>query len=254
MPKEFKEDDCPVCPDEGLPGWMGTFADMMTLLFAFFVLLFSMSSLDPVKMAAMAEAMTEESSGAKDPSEYVEPKKNVAQIKRDLKEIVEDLPESIAEKVKVSSDVNGVSIEMQGEICFGGGSVDLNEAIMDILDIAAKELMSHPTDLRPIFVQGHTDNDLVSGALKDQYPTNWELSSARAAVVVNYLITANNVKPGRLRAMGFSDRWPFGVSFMDMRASKDGHPLVDDAYIKEFNSTPEKKSKNRRIKIVFTPS
>ena len=71
---------------------------------------------------------------------------------------------------------------------------------------------------------------------------------------VNYLITANNVKPGRLRAMGFSDRWPFGVSLMDMRASKDGQPLVDEAYIKEFNNTPEKKSKNRRIKIVFTPS
>ena len=49
-------DKCPECPDEGLPGWMGTFADMMTLLFAFFVLMFSMATMDPVKMAAFSEA------------------------------------------------------------------------------------------------------------------------------------------------------------------------------------------------------
>ena len=80
------------------------------------------------------------------------------------------------------------------------------------------------------------------------------MSSARAAVVVNYLITVCKVKPGRLRAMGFADRWPFGASFMDMRANKEGRPLVDEAYIKEKNNTAEKRSKNRRIKIVFTPS
>ncbi len=42
---------CPECPDEGLPGWMGTFADMMTLLFAFFVLMFSMATMDPAKLS-----------------------------------------------------------------------------------------------------------------------------------------------------------------------------------------------------------
>ena len=45
--------------EEGLPLWMGTFADMMTLLFAFFVLLFSMATIDPVKVSAMQEAMIE---------------------------------------------------------------------------------------------------------------------------------------------------------------------------------------------------
>ena len=52
-------DKCPECPDEGLPGWMGTFADMMTLLFAFFVLMFSMATMDPVKLAAFSEAEAE---------------------------------------------------------------------------------------------------------------------------------------------------------------------------------------------------
>ena len=49
------KNECPKCPDEGLPGWMGTFADMMTLLMCFFVLLFAMSSLDPVKIQMMQE-------------------------------------------------------------------------------------------------------------------------------------------------------------------------------------------------------
>ena len=50
------KNECPKCPDEGLPGWMGTFADMMTLLMCFFVLLFAMSSLDPVKIQMMQES------------------------------------------------------------------------------------------------------------------------------------------------------------------------------------------------------
>ena len=57
---------CPECPDEGLPGWMGTFADMMTLLFAFFVLMFSMATMDPVNMAAFSDAQAEIQGGVAD--------------------------------------------------------------------------------------------------------------------------------------------------------------------------------------------
>ena len=103
MAKEFKESDCPVCPDEGLPGWMGTFADMMTLLFAFFVLLFSMSTLDPVKMAMMAEEMSDVASGAKNESDGdQQPMKSQAQVKEELKDIVDELDENVKSKVKIS--------------------------------------------------------------------------------------------------------------------------------------------------------
>ena len=251
MPKVFKESDCPECPDEGLPGWMGTFADMMTLLFAFFVLLFSMSTLDPVKMAMMAEEMSDVASGGKEESEGDKPPmKSQAQVKADLKDIVEELDENVKSKVKVSSDVNGVALEMDGDICFAGGTVDMHEEMMEILDIAAKLLMSNSSDMRPIFIQGHSDNQPVTGKLKEQYPTNWELSSARAAVVVNYLINAHGISSTRLRAMGFSDIWPSGVTFMDMR--KAG--FVDEAKIAELNASPDLMAKNRRIKIIFTPS
>ena len=68
--------------------------------------------------------------------------------------------------------------------------------------------------------------------------------------VVNYLINAHGISSTRLRAMGFSDIWPSGVSFMDMR--KPG--FVDEAMVAELNATPELMAKNRRIKIIFTPS
>ena len=261
MPKEFTEDDCPECPPEGLPIWMGTFADMMTLLFAFFVLLFSMARMDPVKMAEMAEAMTEHASGAKEPGEEgMEPPKSSASIKEELKEIKEELPESISDKVSVSSDALGVALEMQGDICFRGGSVDMNQAMMDILDVASEALMTHPKDLRRIYVQGHSDNMPVSGKLKEKYPTNWELSAARAAVVVNYLISAKGINPTRLQASGFADRWPSGIDFMDMRetvldtVTGTYSAYVDDALIRKYNNTSAKQAKNRRIKIIFSPS
>ena len=114
-------------------------------------------------------------------------------------------------------------------------------------------------DLRRIYVQGHSDNGVITGKLKKKYPTNWELSAARAAVVVNYLITVKNINPTRLQASGFADRWPFGIDFMQIRATvKDDNgeyrAVVDDALIKEYNSTREKQAQNRRIKIVFSPS
>ncbi len=250
MAKPFREEDCPVCPDEGLPGWMGTFADMMTLLFAFFVLLFSMSTLDPVKMAQMAETMTDFTTGAKEDTPDKEPMKSSSQIKSDLNEIKDNVDESLKGKITVSSDEQGVAVELDGDICFDMGTVILHEKLMEILDTVAPKLMTHPTDMRPIQIQGHSDNIKVPFPLSEKFPTNWELSSARAAVVVNYLIKNHGINPTRLRAIGFADRWPYGIDFMDMRK----HGFVDDAKIAEYNSTPEKMAKNRRIKIVFQPS
>ena len=250
MPQNFTEDDCPECPEEGVPPYFSTFADMMTLLFAFFVLMFSMSTLDPVKMAQMSEAMTDLTSGAKDSSEFKEPRLSSSQVKAELNKIKENLEESISEKVTISSDVNGVALEMDGDICFAQGTVNLHEDLMNILDIAAETVMKNASDMRPIFIQGHSDNVPVPFPLSKKYPTNWELSSARAAVVVNYLIKSHGINSSRLRAMGFADIWPSGIGFMDMR--KPGY--VDDAMIADKNSTSEKKAKNRRIKIIFTPS
>ena len=236
---------CKQCEEqeEGLPLWMATFADMMTLLFAFFVLLYSMSSPNPVKYAAFANSMAEKTGGSTDQEMEFEPLKDQSEIKQELEELIEDL--DMGEKAKITQDPRGVALELDGDICFGSGSVVLKDELKKTLDTASIELMSNPKDLRSILVEGHTDNQNPTGKIAERYPTNWELSSARAANVVNYLIF-KGVMSGRLTASGYADRWPSGAKWSEVRSGK-----IDDLAIEENNATLDQRVNNRRIKIIF---
>lgn len=228
---------------EGLPIWMATFADMMTLLFAFFVLLYSMSSPDPVKYAAFANSQAELTGGSTDQEMPHDPLKDQSEIKKELQELIEKM--DMQDKAKVTQDPRGVALELDGDICFGSGSVNLKDELKATLDNASIGLMSNPKDLRSILIEGHTDNQDPIGKIAERYPTNWELSSARAANVVNYLIF-KGVMSGRLTASGYADRWPSGATWSEVRSGK-----VDDMVIGESNSSPEQRTNNRRIKIIF---
>ena len=97
-----------------------------------------------------------------------------------------------------------------------------------------------------VIIEGHTDSDKIPKKLQKFYPTNWELSAARASNVVNYLIS-RGVNSGRLQASGYADRWPSEASWFDVRSGK-----ITDETITKYNLTEKQKRKNRRIKIVFT--
>jgi len=282
---------CPECPEEGLPGWMGTFADMMTLLFAFFVLMFSMATMDPVKMAAFSEAQAERQGGIADTQDdKMGGGKSAKEIKEQMEEFkqagvteIEGIPideytkleiEKITEEKKkrlnlsevrfeflaiideldvqdsaiVSTSPRGVALELDGDLCFSSGGVNMKPKLRTFLDESINRIMTAENDLRPITVEGHTDSDWYSsGKLAKFYPTNWELSSARASEVVKYLIL-KGVNSGRLRASGFADQWPAGVTWKKMRSG-----TITSDVIAELNSTVELKQKNRRIKIIIDP-
>ena len=229
--------------EEGLPIWMQTFADMMTLLFAFFVLLYSMSTPDPVKYAAFANSQATQTGGSTDLEMPQEPLKDQSEIKQELEELIEEM--DMQDKAKVTQDPRGVALELDGDVCFGSGSVTLRAELKQTLDKASAELMSNPKDLRSILIEGHTDNQDPTGKIAERYPTNWELSSARAANVVNYLIF-KGVMPGRLTASGYAHRWPAGATWGEVRSGK-----VDDVFISGKNATTEQRTNNRRIKIIF---
>tara|TARA_Y100000768_G_scaffold322818_1_gene259138 strand:- start:234 stop:1076 length:843 start_codon:yes stop_codon:yes gene_type:complete len=271
---EIKKGKCnyPDPPDEGLPIWMGTFADMMTLLFAFFVLLFSMSTLDPVKYSAFQNANADKTGGSSEGTQEL----SQAEIKIELQDIVEETAEQIKEKLKdgveansnlsdmqkevkiaeieeddqlkVSHDPRGVALEIDGEICFGSGSIVLKEEVKLLLDEASK-LMVVPNDSRAILIEGHTDNDPLVGDLQKKFENNWRLSADRAAKVVTYLIEQNNVAENRLRVVGYADQWPADATWTQSRSGE-----IDKEFIAKSNQTPEKKAKNRRIKIIFATS
>ncbi|MAV65366.1 MAG: hypothetical protein CMG00_09275 [Candidatus Marinimicrobia bacterium] len=272
---EIKKGKCsyPDPPDEGLPIWMGTFADMMTLLFAFFVLLFSMATLDPVKYSAFQNAQSDKKGGITEINENEGmPIKSQAEIKKDLQEMTQKMEGEIKEKMKedvdaaslseklkeskkreideseplkVSHDPRGVALEIDGEICFTSGSVNLKDEIKILLEEASK-LMINPDDKRGILVEGHTDNDPVTGDLKEKYKNNWGLSSFRASEVVTYLIEEKKVSENRLISVGYADQWPSEAEWVQVRNGD-----VNDEFIVKANATPEQKAKNRRIKVIF---
>ena len=217
--------------------WLMTYADMMTLLFAFFVLLYSMSSPDPVKMSAMEDAIAKEAG--------IEGElKSQNEIKEDIEEIIENL--DLQNTANVIKDPRGVAIELDGDICFSSGSTNIQGRLKTVLNNVATEVLTNPNDYRMVIVEGHTDSQPIPKNLKSFFPTNWELSAARASSVVNYLIS-QGVNSGRLQASGYADRWPAEVSWFDVRSGK-----VNDQVIKEQNKTQKQMNKNRRIKIVFT--
>ena len=222
--------------DEGLPGWFGTFADMMTLLFAFFVLLAAMSTIDPVKYQEMADSMGK-SVGKK--IKIDNQAMSLAEIKKATQEMVDKMeanPQTGEKPVEVTTGPRGVTIGISSDISFQAGSASTKPQILDIL----KKIV--PTIQKSYFqvaIEGHTDN--VRLPKGHQYPSNWELSGARAASVVNLLITLG-VNPTRLQAVGFADNVPRERSTME---------LITQKLIKKYNSTEKNRGRNRRVEITF---
>ena len=189
--------------EEGLPIWMATFADMMTLLFAFFVLLFSMSTIDPVKVSAMEDAMNENAvkAGAGGALEGTgsggnsQARLSISEIKETLEDIIDSL--DIDEEATVSSDPRGVILELNGSICFPSLSSDLREDFKRVLVQIKDKVISHPYDKRTVIIEGHSDNEPIK---PDQpyhknpnikaievWGTNRHLSASRASQVVEVL-------------------------------------------------------------------
>ena len=133
-----------------------------------------MSSLDPVKIQMMQDSAQKRLGVKVDNASTTQVKKrpldNELNIKKKLKKIVEEM--DIDDQAKIVQDPRGMAIEFDGSICFGSGSTSLKPEIKRILDRVMDDL-NHPTDLRPILVEGHSDNqDPVKGSsIWKKYPT-----------------------------------------------------------------------------------
>ncbi|PIS27164.1 MAG: hypothetical protein COT43_12020 [Candidatus Marinimicrobia bacterium CG08_land_8_20_14_0_20_45_22] len=207
--------------DEEEP-WLTTYADMMTLLMTFFVLLFSMSKLDPVKLEQFGSSVGNVLGG---PS----PKAKTYTLTEIFKEVVNVIEEEkLKDVIQVETSARGVCIKIPSEISFQSGSADLNPSIFPILD--KLDIMIRKS-IFPIAIEGHTDSDPIQSQM---YPSNWELSAARSAQVVRYF-SGRGIPPNRFQAVGYSDTRP-------RSAGKT---------VEEANSTIEKKSQNRRVEIFF---
>lgn len=136
-----------------------------------------------------------------------------------------------AKDVDIERLKNNLAVFRVGEhILFDSGSARLKDGGREVLSLIAEALNSFPD--RMVRVEGHTDDrPIVSDAVRARYPSNWELSSARAVAAVRYLEQAGGVDPHRLIAAGLGP-W---------------HPVAS-------NDTPDTRAANRRIEIVLLPN
>jgi len=201
--------------------WLLTYGDMMTLLMTFFVLLFSMSTIDPVKLEQFSDSVGQALGKKTKAKKY-----SLAEIYKDVVKVIED--ENLQDQIQVETSERGVAIKIPSEISFGVGSADLDPRIYSILN-KFEDMMKKST--YPIAIEGHTDNVPMRSAM---FPSNWELSASRAAQVVRYYI-ARGVPAERFQAIGYADT----------------RPRAPGATIEEANSTPERMAMNRRVEIFF---
>ncbi len=231
--------------------WLISFADFMTLLFAFFVVMYSISQVNETKYKILSESLTQ---AFDTPEKSIEPIQvgDINQANRDsltkideapteekikqsadkeqfatneeFKQLESGLRESLAELIEqglaeIGSDANWININLRSGLLFPSGSDELNDSADPVLEEVTKHLN---TNSQLILVHGHTDNIPIN---TERFPSNWELSSARAVAVVRKLQNQSVYAP---------------------RMSVEGHgeyqPIAS-------NETFEGRAKNRRVVI-----
>jgi chemotaxis protein MotB len=241
--------------------WLVSYADFITLLFAFFVVLYASSQVDKRKVGKLALAIqvafqemgvfevsaTEVPIDATDPMpfstaqgvENTERTGSLGQIasrptdslgtgleKGDLAQLQAELETALASEIKlkeiaVHREPDGLVISLREVGFFESGSAQMKSASQGALDRIANMLGQRNYRLR---IEGHTDNAPIHTS---QFPSNWELSTSRATEIVRLLIVRDGFGPDRLSAAGFAEY----------------HPVAT-------NRSPEGRAMNRRVDIV----
>lgn len=226
--------------------WLDTYADTITLLMTFFVLLFSMSTIDAQKFKEIAVAFNSVFTGTsgdsileydiyngeapiiggevKDDSglEKVNPEDGTTEQATTYDEVSKFVKENdLASVVDITSDERGVIIQIKDSILFETGEAELKDNSLGVLEKINALVATLPNN---IIIEGHTDNVPISTY---QYPTNYELSGARAARVLRYF-TEKGQDPLRFVFQGYGDTKPLNP-----------------------NNSDENRAKNRRVNILI---
>ena len=227
------DDNLDAIPATGAPRWMVTFADMMSLLFAMFVLLLSFANFDEVKFSVNAKSMrdafqvterepTITNLQASNIRSLEKQEQKVSALRNEVisQQLIDQLHDDIVnEIVVVEKKDNGVLIRFPNSAAFGSGAAELSGAAFDALD---KVIQILNPGKEKILISGYTDDIPISNEL---FRSNWDLASARAVSVAHYLLD-NKVVKNRITVQSLADT----------------HPLVP-------NDTTENRALNRRVEI-----
>jgi chemotaxis protein MotB len=214
--------------EKGAPAWMVTYGDMMTLLLTFFVLIVSFSSIEQVKFKAAISSI-QENMGMWPNNAGLLPTlvlfntetQQAEQAQEMVEEVAQALEESAIDQVEIYNTPAGIRLIISDPVLFQTGRAEIRPEFRDLLvDISS---IIGARDYSEIRVEGHTDNLPIS---TEQYPSNWELSAARALNVVKVMAFDGGLNPSELSGVGYGEYRP--------RATND---------------TPDGRAMNRRVEI-----
>ncbi len=155
--------------------------------------------------------------------------KKISDLEKTRAEIENSLQEQIAQKnIKIEEIEGKLKVTFVDKILFDSGSVTIKPKGREVILTLADSFKDNKG--QSIVVEGHTDDVQIGSALQDRFPTNWELSAARATSVVRFLQEKGAIEPERLTASGFSFYKPV-----------------------DTNETDEGRKQNRRIEIILIP-
>ncbi|HZV53728.1 MAG TPA: flagellar motor protein MotD [Rhodocyclaceae bacterium] len=229
--------------------WLVSYADFITLLFAFFVVMYAISQVNEGKYRVLSDTLSSafrhipgSTSGAqvainpnapmpmaipiRKPNLGIKTDDNQRLKKEKMRNMAKEINDALAPLVKqgqvrITEGALGITVDINASVLFAPGDARLDIGAIQALTAVARIMA--PTDF-PVTVEGHTDNTPINTAM---FPSNWELSGMRASSVVRLFID-QGVDPRRLTATGYADQRP-----------------VDD------NAMPEGRSRNRRVAITI---
>ena len=225
---------------KGAPRWMTTFSDLTTLLLTFFVLMLSFANIDVAKFRDLlgsiqnAFGVQEREHGEfqpvanEDDLQKIEIIQNDDELKKkELEQMAQKIEQvsdenQLKEFTKIQVGSNSVRIRITGQLMFSLGKADIKPQAYKLLDGIVEVMQNYDYYL---LVEGHTDSLKISTA---HFPSNWELSSARASAVVRYMIS-KGTNHKRLSGIGHAYNYPIAT-----------------------NKTREGRHLNRRVEFIFT--
>ena len=222
--------------------WLISFADFVTLLFAFFVVMYAISAVNEGKYRVLASSLGD--AFGKTPSrdapvpqlpnmtlppevqqrtlkqqQAIEEQAHMTEVASNLLDVMAPLVKE--GKVRVTQSRRGVSIEINANVLFAAGQAELEPQSLAVLRAVAQHLSKEPFNLE---ITGHTDNVPISNSA---FASNWELSAVRATSVVR-LLAENGIAPARLFAIG----------------REASQPIAS-------NNTAEGRARNRRVELMI---
>ena len=222
--------------------WLISFADFVTLLFAFFVVMYAISAVNESKYRVLANSLGDafgrtpstDASVPQLPTMTLPPEVKQRTLKQQqaieeqehMTEVASNLLDVMAPlvkegKVRVTQSRRGVSIEINANVLFAAGQAELEPQSLTVLRAVAEHLRNEPFNLE---ITGHTDTTPISNSV---FASNWELSAVRASSVVR-LLADNGIAPVRLFAIG----------------REASQPIAS-------NDTAEGRARNRRVELMI---